>query len=85
MLGGYVDDSLVAGALLNRSRTVVGLSNVFPNPGALAEGWTGLLATVVQLFPGLPIVGYESGDSLDAARDYGFTSLGPLRIWTKPE
>lgn len=85
MLGGYVDDNLVAGALLNRSATVVGLSNVFPDPRTLADAWTGLLATIGEQFPGLPIVGYESEDSIDAARDHGFTSLGPLRIWIKPD
>lgn len=85
MLGGYSDARLVAGALLNRSATAVGLSNLFPDPRALADAWTGLLSAIVERFPGLPIVGYESGDSLDAAREYGFTSLGPLRIWIKPE
>jgi hypothetical protein len=85
MLGGYLDGTLVAGALVNRSPTVVGLSNVFPDPRTLADAWTGLLATIAELFPGLPIVGYESGDSLAAARDHEFTSLGPLRIWIKSD
>lgn len=85
MLGGYLDNQLVAGALLNRSPTVVGLSNVFPNPDTLADAWTRLLATIGRRFPDLAIVGYESGDSLAAARAHGFTSLGPLRIWIKPE
>ena len=85
MLGGYVEGTLVAGALVNRSPSVVGLSNVFPNPGELADAWTGLLATIGELFPGLPIVGYESEDSLAAARDHDFSSLGPLRIWIKPD
>ena len=30
-----------------------------------------------------PLLGYERGDGLDAARRYGFTPLGPLRVWIK--
>jgi hypothetical protein len=34
-------------------------------------------------FPGLPLVGYESGDELKAARRAGFEVGDPLRIWVR--
>ena len=40
-----------------------------------------LHAAVIR--PGLPIVGYERGEDLAAARQAGFTVLGPLRIWAR--
>jgi hypothetical protein len=84
LLGWYHDGTLVAGAMLNRSATVVGVSNVFATSRAPDDIWTGLLAAIPPRFPELPIVGYESGDALDVAREHGFTSLGPLRVWIKP-
>jgi hypothetical protein len=39
------------------------------------------LAFADTLFPGTALVGYESGDRLDAARACGFATAGPLRVW----
>jgi hypothetical protein len=39
--------------------------------------------SIAARYPGLPIVGYQSGDELAAARRAGFTSTGPLRVWIK--
>lgn len=33
--------------------------------------------------PDLPLVGYENGASLRAARSAGFVSVGSLRVWLK--
>ena len=41
------------------------------------------LRAVAALRPGLPIVGYERGEDLAAARRAGFTVLAPLRIWAR--
>jgi hypothetical protein len=86
MLDGDAGNEVVAGAWLNLSTDVVGVSNVV----ALGIGttlddiWAGLLTTIDERFPGLPIVGYESGAELDAALRHGFTPIGPLRVWLKP-
>ena len=60
---------------------VVGLSNVFvPEPGA-ATYWAECVGMLLDLFPGLPIVGYESGAELALAQTLGFEALHPLRVW----
>lgn len=80
---------VVAGAVANRSATVagvVGLSNVFATEaaeGGLAEAWTGAPAAAARRWPGLPVVGYEHGEDLDAALAQGFDTLGPLRVWVR--
>jgi hypothetical protein len=43
-----------------------------------------LPAAVACLWPGLPVVGYEDGATLDAARQAGFDAIGDLRIWMRP-
>ncbi len=85
VLGGYVQDRLVAGAILNRSGAAVGVSNLFTTLGDLGDAWPGCLAAVARAFPTLPIVGYESGDALAAAHENGFTSIGRLRVWIKED
>jgi len=44
---------------------------------------TSAVRAVAALRPGLPIVGYEQGKDLAAARAAGFRVLGPLRIWAR--
>ena len=82
VLGGYVDGSIVAGAITNRTgHAVVGLSNVFTTDGDLDHAWTGCLAYLDAAFPGMGVVGYESGGDLSVAIRQGFRSVGALRIW----
>jgi hypothetical protein len=84
-LEGHAGSRLVSGALLNRSATVVGVSNIVDTETTLDDIWPGLLGAVTDAFPGLPIVGYESGEALDAALHHGFAPVGPLRVWIKPD
>jgi hypothetical protein len=72
---------LAAGAIGNRSQTVVGLSNLFTISAAPDEAWAGAVAALSAVFPGLPLVGYERGEDLAAAHRAGFTSVGGLRVW----
>ncbi|MEV1003229.1 hypothetical protein [Nonomuraea sp. NPDC050202] len=65
---------LSSGAVLTATGPAVGVSNVFGD-------WGGVLATAAELFPGRPLVGYES-DPAPALR-HGFTTIGPLRVWLK--
>lgn len=83
ILAGYAGHQLIAGAILNRSASAVGLSNVFSSTDDLTQAYEGCLRAVANHFPGLPIVGYESGKALVAARTQGFRSIGRLVVWLK--
>ncbi|MFD3549723.1 hypothetical protein ACFWUW_29780 [Streptomyces sp. NPDC058655] len=83
-LTGRVEGRIAAGAVAHRSGSVVGVSNLFAHDDApVGAVWAGVLTAVAARWPGLPVVGYESGDDLDAALRAGFTTLGPLRIWIR--
>jgi hypothetical protein len=81
MLVARAGDEIVAGVIANRSRDVVGLTNLVVLAADQDEIWTGAIAAISARFPDLPIVGYESGDDLAAAHRAGFVSIGPLRVW----
>ena len=83
VLGGYLDDQVVAGAVANRSPNVVGVSNLFTTAGDLGATWSGCIGAIAGAYPSLPVVGYESGDALIAAEEAGFTPIGKLRLWVK--
>ena len=73
----------VGGAIAYTAGGVTGISNVFKSGIASGPLWEGVVRAVAELRPGLPIVGYERGEDLAAARRAGFTVLGPLRIWAR--
>ena len=82
ILAARAGDRIVAGAVLNRSAMVVGISNFFTDgSGVDSASWLGCLTFAEMLFPDARFVGYESGDGLDAARSNGFDTAGPLRVW----
>lgn len=84
LAGTTMDGMIVSGAVASRSDSVVGVSNLFAMgdaTGGEAAAWAGCLTEIDRLWPGLPVVGYESGASLDIAVRQGFTPVGPLRIW----
>lgn len=85
VLAGHIGAQIAAGAVANRSVSVIGISNLFASDGHLDGAWAGSLAAVAQHFPNLPIVGYEHGEALDAAVRHGCTPTGPLRIWHKAQ
>ncbi|MFJ9581095.1 hypothetical protein ACIRQF_32490 [Streptomyces sp. NPDC101191] len=77
--GHAVDGRILGGAVLTESAGVTGVSNLFTADGVpAAYAWAGALAAAD---PGLPVVGYESGDDLDAALAEGFEAIGALRVW----
>ena len=80
-LASYAHDHVVAGAILNRSVGVVGISTFFPGQGAGREAWHECVSLAEKLNPGVPLVGYGSGVSLDHALELGFATAGPLRVW----
>jgi hypothetical protein len=74
------DGGIVGGGILNRGAKVVGLSNLF-GP-ALDMVWRSLAAKAGEIFPSLPLVGYESGRELAVAHQAGFETVGFLRVWS---
>jgi hypothetical protein len=82
-LYGETKGSIVAGAMVNRSAAVVGVSNLFFTTGASPETWAGCVDEISMRFPGVPIVGYEPNGLLGGPYRAGFRSIGPLRVWIK--
>lgn len=81
-LAGRAGDRIVAGAVASTGGGVVGVSNLFAHDEAGTDAaWAGALAGIAARWPGLPVVGYEHGEDLDAAVLAGFTPIGPLRVW----
>ncbi len=78
----YQGQQIIAGAIVNRTESVVGLSNVFGPADNAAQIWAGCVAAAIDAFPGLPLVGYEGGRDLAVAQALGFEVLEPLRVWS---
>jgi len=74
---------VVAGGMLYRAEGVVGLTNVVADAADARAVWRSLALLAAQTFPRLPVVGYESGDELAAARDAGFEVGDRLRVWVR--
>jgi hypothetical protein len=74
------DGGIVGGGILNRGAEVVGLSNLFGS--TIEMVWRSLAAMAGEIFPGLPLVGYDRGYELAAAHQAGFETVGPLRVWS---
>jgi len=73
----------VATAALNRSGDVLGISNVFSEEESAGPLFPGAVRLATQLYPLLPIVGYERGSSLFEAQRAGFEPLGGLTVWVR--
>ncbi len=69
------------GAILNRSATVLGVSNVFGEGGT--ELWNDVVAAIPSRFRRLPLVGYERGDDLVHCLAAGFEQMGGLSVWQR--
>jgi hypothetical protein len=82
VLAGRIGGDIVCGAALNASGSVVGVSNVFALGCNLDAAWSSTVAMAAELFPGRPLVGYETDPA--PASQHGFMTIGPLRVWVKP-
>ena len=82
IVAGTRDGATLAGAIANRSDTVVGISNVFSVTDDLDAAWRGSVSALAGYAGDLPLVGYAHGANLAAAERCGFARLGPLRVWT---
>jgi hypothetical protein len=77
------DGTIIGGGILNRGGGAVGLSNLFAPADRVDEVWESMTALAGRCFSGLPLVGYERGADLAAARRNGFTPLGDLKVWVR--
>lgn len=82
-VAGYMGPQIVAGAIGNRTGEAAGISNLFVPSGDDGALRAGCLAAVMELFPGLALVGYKQGEELAAMKLLGFEEIGPLRVWVK--
>lgn len=77
VLAGFDADGVIrAGGVANLAAGVVGLSNIFGSR-------RGVIQAAAALWPEQDMVGYESGNDLKAMEYYGFSALGPLRVWVR--
>jgi hypothetical protein len=83
VLGRFEGERVVAGAIVNRSATVVGISNVFDAGGDLESGWDAAARVAAERWRGMTAVGYDRGAGLDAAHAAGFESAGELVVWIR--
>jgi hypothetical protein len=83
IIAAYQNQRIIAGAIATCTREVVGVSNIFIPEGEGERFRADCLAQVSDAFPGLPLVGYETGHDLAEMQALGFAGLGPLRIWVK--
>jgi len=75
--------AVAGGAIAYSAGGVTGISNVFKTALPAGPLWASAVRAVAALRPGLPVVGYEHGADLDAARQAGCQILGPLRVWAR--
>jgi len=84
ILVAHDGDRVGAGAIANRSDTVVGISNVFTTTLDPSWVWTTFVHVVAHWAQDMPLVGYERDADLVAAQRAGFEAVGPLRVWVRP-
>ena len=75
------EGTVTAGVITYAAGEATGISNLFGAGLAAGQLWPSVLRAVAALRPDLPIVGYEHGTNLAAARQAGCQALGPLRVW----
>jgi len=83
LTGRRRDGGLVAGAALNDTGPVTGISNVFGIGIDPDQVWADLTGTLARWLPGRPLVGWSDEGDLAAALGSGFRVLGPLRVWLR--
>jgi hypothetical protein len=76
------EGGIAAGVVASRSPNAVGLSNFFARREREALR-AGCIDAAQREFPGLPLVGYESGQDLAESRALGFVPVGSLRVWLR--
>lgn len=91
LIAGFSGAQLLAGCAFFRSTapgcmpavTVIGQACSFHGALDAATARSAMALEASRLFPDLPLVGYERGAALAAARACGFTEVGPLCVWLR--
>jgi len=83
VLAAYRGGGIVAGAMANLAAGYVGLTNIFAAESDTAGVIAGCVHSASELFSGVPLAGYESGERLKVMKTLGFESIGPLAVWAK--
>lgn len=84
-LAAIREGEIVAGAVANRGAGAVGISNLFCGGEQPPAVWAATIALLSRRHPDLPLVGYESAETMDLLQDFGFRALAPLAVWLAPE
>lgn len=84
MIGIYDGDRIIAGGIVNKSKGVVGLTNIFYPMSVATACWLSCLSASYDIGDGLPIVTYQRGDELALVKSLGFIEIGPLSVWARP-
>lgn len=82
-LAKYKDDQIVAGGIINISRDVIGLSNVFTSEHSISNPWNEISVFAKEKISTLPCVGYERDNDLVQALEAGFKTIGRLKVLLK--
>jgi hypothetical protein len=77
------DAPFVCGAIAHVTGEVAGLGNLFARDGDVGGAWRAAAAAARGVAPGIPLVGWEAGASVDAAVAAGCERIGPLSVWLK--
>jgi hypothetical protein len=81
---GRSGGEIVAGCIVSVTGRVAGVSNLFDSDGSDPErAWRGAAAAAHEAADGIPLVGWEAGDSLAAAVAAGCERIGPLTVWIR--
>ncbi|MEU7847802.1 hypothetical protein AB0B74_17745 [Micromonospora parva] len=78
VLARHDDRGVLTGGAVLSGDGPYGVSNLFARTGTAHDVWRAVCATV----PDAPLVGYETTEDLSPALAAGFTTAGPLRIWS---
>jgi len=75
------DDPFAAGAIVNVTAPVAGISNTFSRDADEVRTWRGVTRAAHELVGTMPFVAWEAGDGVMAAVQAGGERLGPLTVW----
>ncbi|MFD6683633.1 hypothetical protein [Micromonospora parva] len=78
VLARHDDRGVLTGGAVLSGDGPYGVSNLFARTGTAHDVWRAVCATV----PDAPLVGYETTEDLSPALRAGFTTTGPLRVWS---
>jgi hypothetical protein len=74
---------ITAGCVVNVTGQVAGVGNVFDARGDVERSWPEAATAAREVAGGIPLVGWEAGDSLAAAVAAGCERIGPLTVWIR--